>query len=166
MRPFRFVAPLAALVALVVAGPSLLAQERQIDTGEGESLYQTHCAACHLPTGAGIPGAFPPLAGHAPELIAEEEGRIFPILVVLYGLAGPITVHGQTINGMMPPMPYLQDDQIADVLNYIMVAWDNDELLAEDFEPYTADEVAEQRGQGLDPAQVYAFREALELPED
>jgi mono/diheme cytochrome c family protein len=170
MRIIRLIAPLALFAALVVGGPSLLAQERSptagIDTGEGEALFQTHCAACHLPTGEGIPGAFPPLAGHAPELIAEPEGRIYPILVTLYGLAGEISVHGQTYNGMMPPLAYLEDQQIADVLTYIMVAWENEAELADDFQRYAAEEVAEQRGLGLDMADVLAYREALGLPEE
>ena len=28
----------------------------------GEAVYNANCAACHQPTGQGLPGAFPPLA--------------------------------------------------------------------------------------------------------
>ena len=31
----------------------------------GETVYQSNCAACHGPTGAGIPGAFPAMTGSA-----------------------------------------------------------------------------------------------------
>jgi cytochrome c oxidase subunit 2 len=31
----------------------------------GETVYQANCSACHGPTGAGIPGAFPPMTGSA-----------------------------------------------------------------------------------------------------
>ena len=30
---------------------------------KGETVYQANCSACHGPTGAGIPGAFPALTG-------------------------------------------------------------------------------------------------------
>ena len=30
---------------------------------KGEEVYNTQCATCHLPTGAGMPPAFPALAG-------------------------------------------------------------------------------------------------------
>ena len=30
----------------------------------GEKLFMANCAACHQATGKGLPGAFPPLAGH------------------------------------------------------------------------------------------------------
>ena len=32
---------------------------------KGEMVYQTNCVACHGPTGAGIPGAFPAMTGSA-----------------------------------------------------------------------------------------------------
>src|SRR5262245_39834719 len=30
---------------------------------DGAPIYAARCAACHQPTGAGLPGVFPPLAG-------------------------------------------------------------------------------------------------------
>lgn len=32
---------------------------------QGQKVYEAHCAACHLPTGMGVPGAFPALKGSA-----------------------------------------------------------------------------------------------------
>ena len=32
---------------------------------KGEAVYQANCSACHGPTGAGIPGAFPAMTGSA-----------------------------------------------------------------------------------------------------
>jgi len=154
---------LGVALALLALGGTLGAQGA--DAAAGESVYATHCAACHLPTGEGIPGAFPPLAGHVPELLAVEGGREYPILVVLYGLMGPITVHGQTVDSIMPPMGYLTDEEVAAVLNYVATAWDHEEQLPEDFEPYEPEEVAELRGEGLAPPDVYDVREELDLEE-
>ena len=156
----RALALALSLPLLLLAG-LLVAQE--VDTGEGESIYQAQCAVCHQATGAGIPSAFPPLADHMYELVGAEGGRTYPILVVLYGLAGAITVHEQTYDGLMPPMAHLSDDEIADVLNYVMVAWDDVDQLDEPFEPYTPEEVAEERGQDLAPTEVHMIRVTLDL---
>jgi hypothetical protein len=40
--------------------------------------------------------------------------------VVLYGLQGPLTVEGKTYNGVMPPFRQLKDQEVADVLNYVL----------------------------------------------
>jgi mono/diheme cytochrome c family protein len=166
-RPRTYPVAIVLLLTAMTLGGVLLAQASDIDTGEGEALYAMHCAACHQATGAGIPGAFPPLAGHVPEILALEEGRSYPILVVLYGLAGTIEVHGQTYAGLMPPMAYLEDEEIADVLNFIATAWGHaeelDEVLDEPFEAYTPEEVAEQRGQDLTWDDVHAIRMEIGL---
>src|SRR5690625_2298183 len=133
-----------------------------IDMAAGENVYTTTCASCHQATGEGLPGAFPPLAGHVPEIVNAEGGREVLAHTVMYGLMGPIEVDGATYNGAMPAWPNLDDQQVADVLNYISNAWDNDSALA-DFEPYTADEIAAERGLDLSPQDVHAAREALEL---
>ncbi len=83
--------------------------------------------------------------------------------VLLYGLPGQITVNGQGYNGVMPPWTQLGDEEIAAVLNHLMTSWDNEALL-EQFAPYTADEVAAQRDQGLSASDVLGLRQALELP--
>lgn len=158
---YRRALALAVTLPLLLLAGLLVAQE--VDTGEGEAIYQVECAVCHQPTGAGIPPAFPPLADHMYELVGAEGGRTYPILVVLYGLAGEISVHGQVYDGLMPPLAHLTDEQIADVLNYTMVAWDDVEQLEEPFEPYMPEEVAEERGQDLTPMEVHMIRATLDL---
>jgi mono/diheme cytochrome c family protein len=157
IRTFALALPLA----LMLQGGVLAAQE--IDVGDGEALYQAHCAVCHQATGMGIPSAFPPLANHIYEFLAADGGRTYPILVVLYGLQGAITVHGATYDGLMPSMSYLTDEEIADVLNYVMIAWGDVEQLDEAFEPYTPEEVAEERGEELLPTEVHMVRMTLDL---
>ncbi len=80
----------------------------------GKAIYAT-CSACHQPTGAGIPGAFPPLA--------ESEWVNGPvenlIRIQLRGLMGEITVKGVKYNSVMPPNAAMTDKQIADVLTYV-----------------------------------------------
>lgn len=128
---------------------ALLASATALAQSTGESVFQSNCASCHQANGQGLPGAFPPLAGHVPELLAPEGGRTYLVHTLLYGLQGSITVDGQTYNGVMPAWRQLDDAQLADVLSYISTAWENETDLPEDFEPFTAEEVAAERDLGL-----------------
>jgi mono/diheme cytochrome c family protein len=88
----------------------------------GKQVYLSICYACHQPDGRGLPGAFPMLAQS--DYMAADRTRA--IRVVLGGLTGPVTVNGQTINGVMPAhSTALTDQQIADVLTYVFNAWEN-----------------------------------------
>lgn len=152
---------LALSVLLLVAFGSALAQADW--AAIGEETYTANCAACHQAEGAGIPGAFPPLAGHMPTIVAAEGGREYLLHVMLYGLQGEIQVLGAAYNGVMPPWPQLSDEQIAAVLNHELHAWGNDAMLPEGFTPITPEEVAAQRELGLTPARVLEQRQALNL---
>lgn len=86
----------------------------------GEALYGAKCAACHQANGAGLPGAFPPLAGSS-WLVEDPET---PIRIALLGLSGPIEVNGQKFDSAMPGLG-LNDQEIADILSYVRSAWGN-----------------------------------------
>ena len=134
------------------------------DRALGEQSY-ANCAACHQPNGQGIPSAFPPQAGHAPEIYNVEGGRTYMIHTVLWGLQGEIVVDGITYNGIMTPWGSIMDDeQIAAVLNYVLTSWGNDALL-EDFTPITPEEVALERDTPMTAQEVYDSRAALGIPE-
>jgi nitrite reductase (NO-forming) len=74
-----------------------------------------------MANGEGLPNVFPPLAGS--DYLKADKDRA--IKVVLKGLSGPITVNGKPYNNLMPPQAYT-DDQVADVLTYVMNTWGND----------------------------------------
>ena len=86
----------------------------------GKTVYEDFCMQCHMATGEGIPGAFPPLA-KADYLL---ENRTKAIHAVKFGLKGPITVNGTDYNSVMAPLG-LYDDEVADVMNYILNSWGN-----------------------------------------
>ena len=155
------VPPMAAVSggAAVSDGDAVLAQA-DVD---GAALYTQHCMACHQATGAGIPGAFPPVAGHIGELVAAD--RAYPAKLVLFGMMGAIEVKGTTYAGVMPGLAAaLSDADVAGILNHVLTAWDDVALLGDAFEPYTADEVAEWRATALQMTDVHALRLALEFP--
>jgi cytochrome c len=90
----------------------------------GESVYKQTCIACHQPTGQGIPGAFPPLAGS--EWVTDLDPTRM-IRIVLHGLEGPIRVRGVQYPGTaMPPHRDLLDDRkLAAVVTFARHAWGN-----------------------------------------
>ncbi len=80
------------------------------------------CVACHQPSGEGVPGAFPALAG-SPRVLGSAETLI---RIVLKGLQGPIESQGETYDGLMPGHEAaFSDREIADVLSYIRNSWKN-----------------------------------------
>lgn len=157
--------PVAGLLLLLV--PLVSAQETPIgeaDTAAGEATYNQVCMACHMANGEGVPSAFPPLAGHFAELVELEGGREYVTNVVLFGLMGPITVDGVAYNSVMTPHEAMFDDeQVADVLNFVATAWENAEQLPEGFLAFTADEVAAERENALSSAEVLTMRQELGL---
>lgn len=86
----------------------------------GGLIYTDFCMQCHIANGKGVPGAFPPLAGSN----WLKDKREASIHAVKYGQKGEIEVNGKTYNGVMVPMG-LSDQEVADVMNYIMNSWGN-----------------------------------------
>ncbi|NOY56353.1 MAG: c-type cytochrome [Actinobacteria bacterium] len=81
---------------------------------DGATIYQTNCAACHGPTGEGVAGSFPPLAGNPAVQDAE-----FVRTVITGGLSGPIEVLGVQYDGVMPPFSSLSDADIAALIGHV-----------------------------------------------
>jgi nitrite reductase (NO-forming) len=86
----------------------------------GERVYGQICAACHQPSGVGIPKAFPPLARS--DFLMADKSR--SIRIVMKGLEGAITVNGEAFNSVMPA-PQLEDDDIANVLTFVRNSFGN-----------------------------------------
>jgi mono/diheme cytochrome c family protein len=125
----------------------------------GARTYDGNCSGCHQRSGRGIAGGFPPLAGHAPQVLAQK-GRAFLARAVLFGLSGAIEVEGTKYNGSMPAWSCsLSDDEIAATIDHVLTAWGNDQQLPKDFKPILPSEIAAARADNLTPEQVYAMRE-------
>ena len=100
---------------------------------KGEGVYLGNCAACHQPTGVGLAGAFPPLAGSD----FLQGNRQDVLAAALFGLQGPITVNGVEYNGVMPSLGHLTDEDLAAAVSYVFGSWGND-LAAVSVEEVTA----------------------------
>ncbi|WP_025743188.1 c-type cytochrome [Aquimarina pacifica] len=86
----------------------------------GAELYTDFCMQCHMTNGKGTPKVFPPLAGSDWLTNKKEE----TIHAIKFGIKGPIKVNGETYNNTMTPLG-LEDEEIADIMNYIMNSWGN-----------------------------------------
>jgi len=86
----------------------------------GKTVYTENCISCHMGKGEGVPQTFPPLA-NADFLLKTPEKAIHAIK---FGLEGKIIVNGAEFNNSMPS-PGLDDDEIADVMNFIQNSWGN-----------------------------------------
>lgn len=94
---------------------------------DGETIYRAICAACHMPEGEGAVGAgiYPALADN--EMLM---GADYPVYLIIHGQKG------------MPALgAYLDDAQIAAVVNYIRTHFGNDYPQ----DPATAESVAAAR---------------------
>jgi len=109
----------AVTVATQAAAAGTLTKDEQIKAGQ--ALFAGTCSVCHQGNGAGMPGVFPPLAKS--DFLAADVNRA--IGVVLHGLSGKVTVNGQEYNSVMPPMNQLNDDEVANILTYVVNSWDN-----------------------------------------
>lgn len=86
----------------------------------GQRVYNNICAACHQPSGAGVAGAFPPLAKS--DYLNADKARA--IGIAIGGHSGLITVNGKDYNSQMPALN-LSDEDIANVLTYVYNSWGN-----------------------------------------
>ena len=102
-RRFSRFATIAAVTVLLAAALPARAQTGAGSGDAGSRVYAANCAACHQVGGTGLAGAFPPLAGHVPDLLKQADGRSYIGKVLLFGLEGEISVNGNTFAGQMPP---------------------------------------------------------------
>lgn len=96
-------------------------KEQQI--AAGKVLYNGTCSVCHQNDGDGLPSVFPPLAGS--DFLMADKARA--IGIVLNGLSGPVTVNGSAYDSVMPAMSQLNDDEIANILTFVLNSWGNDD---------------------------------------
>jgi len=103
----------------------------------GADLYARHCAGCH----DGGKDA-PPLAGRS-DLKAHPA---YVAQAVLFGVAGELMVNGRRYRGAMEPLPYLDGEAVARIVQFLTSA---------DFDARAA---AAERGRGWTPSLVRLFR--------
>jgi len=134
--------------------PAAAATQDRARPVDGRAVYAQSCAGCHGADGRGQAGYYPPLADNA-DLWKD---RLFPVLVLLHGLAGPIAVEGARYDSAMPSFGHLSDAQIAAVINYVRTALARSPGGNAVAAAITPETVAAQRSRAMTAAQVRAYR--------
>lgn len=109
----------AVTQATDAAKHGVLTKDMQIQAGK--NLFMGTCSVCHQINGEGLPGVFPPLAGS--DMVNGEKNKF--IAIPLNGLSGPIKVNGKDFNSVMPAMSQFNDDEIANILTFVLNSWGN-----------------------------------------
>ena len=114
-------APNMAAVTTAAANAASGTLTLQDQIGAGKALFNGTCSVCHQLTGAGLPGVFPPLAKS--DFLNADAKRA--VGIVVRGLNGKVMVNGKEYDSVMPPMNQLNDDEVANILTYVLNAFDN-----------------------------------------
>ena len=87
----------------------------------GLKVYKSHCFACHMLSGNGVKGIYPPLTEN--NTVTGDKSVL--IGIILNGMSGEIVEKGEKFNQVMIPHDFLTNNQIADVLTYIRNSFGN-----------------------------------------
>ncbi len=109
----------AVSAAATAHAAGTLTKDEQI--AAGKQLFTGTCSVCHQANGEGLPNVFPPLAKS--DFLAADPKRAMSI--VTHGLTGKIKVNGHEYDSVMPPMSQLTDDEVANILTYVVNSWGN-----------------------------------------
>lgn len=139
---------------LLPAAAALLLAGCGIASGPGRARFETYCAACHQPDGAGQEGGGPPLDDSP--WVRGPDSRL--IRIVLHGLRGPVEVKGRVHDREMLGFgQILRDEEIASLLTYARARFGGAERI-------TPEDVRRVRSQTPDRAEYWTVAELLEIP--
>jgi mono/diheme cytochrome c family protein len=147
---------IAAFASAVLLAPTLV-----LAADAGAALFAEHCAACHSPSGSGLPGFGPPLAGPAAARLKTPGGREYLAQVVVHGISGVFELAGQRQFAAMTPQAKLSDEELAAVLNYVLGQL-NATALADAHAPITPTEITAARQVVRTPGELHKTKGALE----
>src|SRR5688572_20529137 len=85
-----------------------------------KEVYLLELQNCYIENGNGLEGVKSSLAKTT--YLKDTKKNID---IILNGQTGEVVVNGKKYNAIMNPMNYLDDKQVADVLNYIRNSWGN-----------------------------------------
>ena len=148
-------APTGDATETPAASPALTA-EQAARFNRGRRHYRA-CNSCHGNDGRGLEGLGPSLVD-SPWVVGSPE-RLTAL--VLHGIEGPIEVHGEIWDDLMPGFaadPRLPDTAIAALLTYVRRSWGN---TADPVSPELVTGVRERTGDRIDPWTASELAEAF-----
>jgi mono/diheme cytochrome c family protein len=93
----------------------------ELDLSAGKKVFDENCKVCHQESGEGVAGTFPPLA-NSDYMLAD---KMRAVKQAIYGSKVPITVNGVEYPGSVMTVIELSDEQVRDVVNYVLNSWGN-----------------------------------------
>lgn len=81
----------------------------------GKVVYKAYCLSCHQFDGGGVENLNPPLIKTS--FVLGDKARF--IQIILKGFDKRVEIDGEDYSNNMPPLNFLTDQQIADVLTYV-----------------------------------------------
>ena len=117
MKKLMFLTP-AFLIALGVLNSSGIDKPTM---ERGKKVYDQFCISCHQVDGGGVPGLNPPL--EKTSYVLGSKTKL--IRIILKGMNTHDDIDGESYNNTMPPLNYLTDQQISDVLSYVRNSFGN-----------------------------------------
>ena len=110
MKEMLIKAAMVVVAAFAAAASAPSRAQEAVGGADGKALFMKNCAACHMATGKGIPGAFPALAGS--KFVQGQGAEVATVL--LKGRGGMPDFSGS-----------LSDRDIASVLTFVRSNWGN-----------------------------------------
>jgi len=101
--------------------PKISGLTKEIQIAKGKGVFMQTCFVCHQVDGAGVPGQIPPLAKS--DYLKADKYRA--VRNILFGQTGEVVVNGKTYNGTMIPLNYLSDEDVANVVTYVVNSFGN-----------------------------------------
>lgn len=89
---------------------------------QGRLLYEDYCQNCHMNDGTGLKGVIPPLKNS--DYLKNNQQML--TCLIRRGISDTLTVNGKQYSQPMPGNTNLTQGDIANIINYINQAWDND----------------------------------------
>lgn len=86
---------------------------------QGEVLYNSECASCHLEKGDGLPGIIPPI-NNSDYLINNFDHLA---CIIKNGIHDTLHVNGRRYTDPMSGLPHLKEEEIINIINYINGKW-------------------------------------------
>ena len=111
----------AQMKEAIKADPKISGLTKEIQVAKGKGVFMQTCFVCHQVNGEGIPGQIPPLA-KSDYLMAD---KLRAVRNILFGQTGEVSVNGKTYNGTMIPLNYLNDEDVANVVTYVVNSFGN-----------------------------------------
>lgn len=112
---------LLAIFAVALTVLILVLRTCSSPPNQGERLYVSNCASCHMENGKGLGKAIPPLA----QADYLEKHREQFACIVRNGQHDTIRVNGIEYDIPMKGIPTLTEIQITNIANYVYSSWGN-----------------------------------------